>query len=140
MRARIRESSEADDCLQDIRLRVTRSIHDFRNGADFAPWLFAIAANAVRNAVTRVRRHAEVPAGVADRAPDPPARLLLAESREAVRAAVARLPERYRQVLDLRVARGLSHRRVATRLRISEGAARVLFCRALKALRRELER
>jgi len=48
---------------------------------------------------------------------------------------MANLSARQREVIGLRLERGLSHRRVAAELQVSEGAARVLFCRALAALR-----
>ena len=56
-----------------------------------------------------------------------------------VRKALDGLIESYREVLRLRLLEGLPHAEVAARIQKSEGATRVLYCRALAALREELE-
>jgi len=132
----VRNFADAEDCLQEIRLRVTRAIPRFRTGAPFAPWLFSIAANAVRNAHSRTRRSPSLVEDPADSSADAVARLIREEEVGKAKQAVATLPDRYREVLLYRIQQGLSHREVALALGVSEPAARVLFCRALKSLRR----
>ncbi len=135
VRASLRNGADAEDCLQEIRLRVTRSISRFHDGAPFEPWFFRVAGNAVRNAISRNRRSPPLPAEVADPAPGVATRLIVKESADAAWRALRGLPDRYREVLLFRLQQGLSHREIARSFEISEGAARVLFCRALKALR-----
>jgi RNA polymerase sigma-70 factor (ECF subfamily) len=55
-------------------------------------------------------------------------------------AALARLPDDYREVVILRNLEGLSHEEVARRMDRSAGAVRMLWVRALTRLREELDR
>jgi len=68
----------------------------------------------------------------------PSARLQRREAGERVRAALARLSERDREVLELRHLEQLSIREIAGVLGISEGAVKVRHVRALERLRERL--
>jgi RNA polymerase sigma-70 factor (ECF subfamily) len=57
------------------------------------------------------------------------------EQRLLLAAALERLPDDYRQVILLRNIEGLPHDEVAQRMNRSEGAVRMLWVRALAALR-----
>jgi RNA polymerase sigma factor (sigma-70 family) len=56
------------------------------------------------------------------------------EKAERLRAAIARLPEHYREVVELAYVHGLSHAEIAARLAIHETKSRVLLSRALSRL------
>ena len=109
------------------------------------PWLYRIATNACldelrhRKLIRWMRLdfsegdEAPVPEPVA---PDDPADALLrAEDARCVRAALARLPERYRTALLLREAEGLSCEEIGEALGISRSAAKVLLFRAREKLK-----
>ena len=112
---------EAEDAAQEAFVTAYRSLATWRGDGPFAGWLATIATRiAVRRAAkrrptVRIDVAADLgPAGAADAllarataaspsaAPDPSARLLEAERSEAVRRAVARLDEPYREVVALR--------------------------------------
>jgi RNA polymerase sigma-70 factor (ECF subfamily) len=59
--------------------------------------------------------------------------------RAAVRHAMSNLPERNAMALELRVGLDLPYAEVASRLGITEGAARVRVCRALSQLHESME-
>jgi RNA polymerase sigma-70 factor (ECF subfamily) len=65
----------------------------------------------------------------------PSAGLRRHEQRDRVRAALARLPDRDREVLVLRCLEDLSTAEAAAVLGVSEGAARVRLLRAMQRLR-----
>jgi RNA polymerase sigma-70 factor (ECF subfamily) len=69
------------------------------------------------------------------RGPSPSRQARLGELRERVRAALAALPERDREVLVLRYLEGLSNADAAAVLGVTEGALRVRHVRAIERLR-----
>jgi RNA polymerase sigma-70 factor (ECF subfamily) len=69
----------------------------------------------------------------------PSHQLLRVEQRERVRAALARLSERDREILALRALEQLSAAEVAALLKITERAAKARFSRALERLRNHLD-
>ena len=69
----------------------------------------------------------------------PEERLLAAETRELIRAAIDRLPPAQRAVISLRDVEGWSADEVRNALDLSESNQRVLLHRARSKVRRELE-
>ena len=66
---------------------------------------------------------------------DPLESVVLGEEQDAVRSAFARLSERDRELLELRVVAGLSAEEVASVLDMRPGAVRTAQSRALERLR-----
>jgi RNA polymerase sigma-70 factor (ECF subfamily) len=132
---------EADDAVQDGFLSAWRAIDRFDPARPFRPWLLRIVVNAARDAArrARVRRteplHPEFAGGAAgpDRATD---RALL---REALRDAMATLPDRQRVAVTLFDAEGFSHAEIAESLGIPEGTVRSDVFHGRRALRARLK-
>src|SRR5207245_5823316 len=61
----VRESADAEDCVQDALLSAWRSIGSFQ-GDSFRAWIFRIATNRALDRLRMKRRHPELPL-------DPPA-------------------------------------------------------------------
>jgi len=129
----------AQDVSQDAFLKAFRALGGFRGDAAFRTWLLTIAANAARGALRRQGRRKEteleaVPSIASDeRGPDE-ATELSSESARA-RAALARLPEKQRLSVQLRVDEGLSFREIAEVVGSTEGAARVNYFHGVRKLR-----
>jgi RNA polymerase sigma-70 factor (ECF subfamily) len=130
----------ADDLLQATFLKLHGARGRWRPGERLRPWIFAIAAN-VR--VDWARRHGraaeeelreeELPA--AANPGDPGADLLSRERGDRVRAALEKLPEPQRVVLQLHRFEGLGFAEIGRALGISEGAAKLRAFRAYGELR-----
>src|SRR5687768_9727559 len=119
-------------------LRALRGLDRFRGEASFRTWLLSIVANEAKSLLRRAGRRREAPLleeladqgrpGVAD------AVALRAEDARA-RALLARLPEKQRLAVQLRVDEGLSFREVGEVIGSTEGAARVNYHHGIRRLR-----
>ncbi len=133
----------AEDLTQKTFLRLHRQRHRYQRGSPVGPWVRTIARNLAVDEARRQGRSAErltregtLPERTAERRRD---RLEVEAERARVRAAVARLPDGQREVVELHKLEGLSFIEVAARLRIRPGAARVRAHRAYLVLRGLLE-
>jgi RNA polymerase sigma-70 factor (ECF subfamily) len=138
------DQAVADDLMQTTFLKLHRAKQAYDPARPLRPWLFTIAASVRRD---ELRRRYRLPSTAGEEelaraeavGPDPTVHQLKAEAADAVRAALARLPESQRTVLHLHRYEGLTFEEIAGVLGTSHGAVRVRACRAYERLRRELE-
>lgn len=136
--ARTTGSSEAaSELVQQTFLQLHRARRDFAAGRDFAPWLYAIAANLRRDWHRRRRRRPEEPVAEVELGSTPPAASTASE--RLVRRCVGRLPEGQRDVVVLHWFNELSMAEIARALGVGRSAVKVRAHRAYKALRSCLE-
>ena len=134
----LRDRAAAEDvtALAFERAYRRRLTFDRRRGEERA-WLFGIARNAALDELRRRRRVTSLtaePEDVADAGVDDGAEVAL--RRTAVRAALAELPARDREVIALKFHGGLRNAELAHVLGVSETAAGTLLYRAMEKLRR----
>ena len=147
--ARLGDSSDAEDAVQDVLVRAFRSLRSFDPARSWSSWLFTIAANRVKSryaAAASVRAlvdRAGVEAAMADEAAseaaNPERQALDALASESLRAAVATLHESYRAVVELYYFAGLGVADVAAALGIGVEAVKTRLFRARKELSRVLD-
>jgi RNA polymerase sigma factor (sigma-70 family) len=139
-----RNAADAEDAAQVGLTKAWRALPRFRRGAPFRPWLLAIVANEARNrrrAAGRreglaLRAAHELPSGGA--APSPEGRVLAAEQRAELLAALERLNESDRLVLSCRYLLELGEDETAEVLSVRRGTVKSRTARALARLRAEL--
>jgi RNA polymerase sigma factor (sigma-70 family) len=126
-RAVVSSDEEAWDAVHDAMASAIRSRGDFRGEGTLEAWLWRAVLNAAR---TRARRGGPLPEepGTNGHRADP-------VEREAVRRAVARLPERQRHVLFLRYYAGLDYEEIAAALEIKSGTVGPTLASAQTTLR-----
>jgi RNA polymerase sigma-70 factor (ECF subfamily) len=111
-----RNPAEADDIVQDAMLRAFRAFDGFRGDAA-KPWLLAIVRNCHLNMVGQKKRQAAVPLpendNFADADPTPEGRVMAADDGRRLNAALAKLPEEFREVVVLRELEEMSYREIA---------------------------
>jgi RNA polymerase sigma-70 factor (ECF subfamily) len=137
--AQLRNSAEAEDVTAQVFVKAYAAYDRFEpRAATPAAWLFRIARNALYDHHRRggVRERAEREAQRAEPEGSDPAalaedRILFGELLEAVRA----LPDRQREVIALRHRSDLGFKEIGELMECSEDAAKMLYHRALKALR-----
>lgn len=132
---------DASDLSQDTFLRAYRGLKNFRGQSSLSTWLYRIGVNVCLNRVS-VKTPASEPIEdhpqVDLRSESPTDRLLRNERASRVRAAIARLPEKQRMALILRMYHDLSHQEIADALGGSVGAAKANVFHALQNLRKLL--
>ena len=129
------DEAAVDDVAQDTLVSMASSIRSFRGEARFTTWLYRIARNRVVDHLRR-QRFAESlgddDVGEAQRISS------VIASRDAARALVARLPERYRHAVVLRDVERLSYTDAAQRLGLNVNTVKSHVARGRALLARAL--
>lgn len=134
----------AADATQETFTRAFAQLHQFREDAEIAPWIYGIARNVsleMRKARSRGDRHivAGDPPDVA--APGcPEASYLGREALRLVEGVLAELPEERRAILLLRLDHGLSYDDIAITMSLSVAKVKVEIWRAREILRERMDR
>jgi RNA polymerase sigma-70 factor (ECF subfamily) len=142
----IGDQTEADDIAQETFVRVYERVGGFRGRSKLSTWIYRIALNLSLERRRNIRRAAEVSwealaareSAPADPAPTPEEAAARASEAEAVRAAIDRLPERYRVPLVLCYMEELSLAQAAEIVGITEGGMKTRLHRARRMLLRRL--
>jgi RNA polymerase sigma-70 factor (ECF subfamily) len=149
----LQDEQDAADLAQETFARVYQHRAKFDPRQKFTTWLYAIAGNLVRDRYRWRARHPQVslqaqaePAQgrlqdhLPALAPSPDQSLQTRERADAVRQAVATLPEELRQPLLLAVYEELPQAEIATVLKCSVKAVETRIYRARQRLRPTLAR
>ena len=134
--------ADAHDLAQEAFVRVYRSLDRFRGDSAFKTWLYRIVVNLSLNHIKRTRREEmsrvdldDVSLPVGPRSLD---LLVEAERSEQVRGAIAKLPEKQKKTLILKVFHELKYTEIARIMKCSVGTAKANFFHAVQRLRREM--
>lgn len=148
-RGLLRNDEDARDAVQSAYVAAFRGISSFKGGSQLSTWLHRIVVNeALMKLRTRRRKPEEsieplLPAYLEDGhhvedftewATRADRLLEQKQSHEAVRAAIAELPESYRTVLMLRDIEEMSTDEVAAQLGVTSNAVKIRLHRARQAL------
>lgn len=146
----LHDREEALDAAQEVFLKAYRKAGKLEPKGELYTWLYRVATNYCFNKLRRRRIVRFLPIGAsheedrvawepADQAPTPDRQLAARERWQATRNAISRLPESQRAVLMLAKFEGLSYRRIAETLQITEGAVESRLFRAMRNLSRAQE-
>jgi len=149
--------ASASDVVQQTFLEAQRDLPRFHGESEeeWRAWLRRLLLNNLANFVRdyhgtakrEVGREVALEGGSSDGAirepaspsPTPSSEAVARETAEAVEAALAHLPEDYREVLRLRQQERLSFAEIGARMGRTDRAARMLWVRAVERLREVLE-
>ena len=139
-----RSASDAEDLTLRTFEHAFRSFHQYDPDKPIFPWLCAILTNCYRMDLRGKGRNAldfmDEPPEMPDERLDPAEVLAREADFEAVHAAVANLPERYRVLVVLRYFDELTVPQIATSLSLPEGTVKRRLHEAKDLLRYELVR
>jgi RNA polymerase sigma-70 factor, ECF subfamily len=144
-----RHPEDAEDAVQETLLQAVRDLKQWKPTAPLEAWLVTITVRTAQRVDQRSNRVAnrsdslDAPhedgntREVRDRsaASDPAAAAGAADTATRLAAAVAALPQKYREAVALRFQEGLSPKEIAELLGIPERTVRTHLLRGLRALR-----
>jgi RNA polymerase sigma-70 factor (ECF subfamily) len=133
---------DVEEVVQDTFVRAFASLESFRGDSPLRTWLFTIARRLLLDRRRSERRRGEqVEVEDADVMTefDPLDLMVADESARRMREAVARLTPTQREVFTLRVSEGLSYKEIADAVGSTEGAARVHYHNAMRAIKEFLK-
>jgi RNA polymerase sigma-70 factor (ECF subfamily) len=132
------ERNEVEELVQDTFVRAFGSLDGFRGDSSFRTWLFTIERRLLldrRRAEKRRRDRNELQEDDAATEFDALDSVLADETQARLQAAVKRLSPTQREVFTLRIAEGLSYKEIAAAVGTTEGAARVHYHNAMRAVK-----
>ena len=148
-------AQEAEDVTQEVFLKVSAALSNFRGGSSLSTWIYRIATNTALDHLRKTRPAQPEPeinnpasdglvpeetAGInGGGGPALDKELIRKEMNECIRGIVDGLPENYRMVLVLSEMEGFRDAEIARILGVSLETVKIRLYRARARLRRELE-
>jgi RNA polymerase sigma-70 factor, ECF subfamily len=151
--ARLIGPDQAEDVAQEVFVKISRSLGEFRNEAQLSTWIYRIATNAaldkVRSAEYRAALRTLPIEGSCESAPadifiesaevSSEQQAIRGEMTDCVRGLLNQLPESYRTVLILSDMEGMKDREIAEILDVTAEAAKIRLHRARARLRKIMD-
>ena len=150
--------AEAEDLTQEIFMKVSAALPNFRGDSQPSTWIYRIATNA---ALDRMRSPSYRPATLkcdlrneyednepevedqnawtGEKTPLIEQQIFHKEMNECIKGFINRLPESYRTVLVLSEFEGLKNNEIADILGVSAGMVKIRLHRARQRLKKELK-
>ena len=139
---RLGVEEDVDELVQDTFIRAFSALGSFRSDSSLRTWLFTIERRLVidrRRATARRGREVDIDDGHAATEYDALDGLVADEAAQRMASAIGRLTRLQRDVFTLRVQEGRSYKEIAEILDSSEGAARVHYHNAMRAVKEFLD-
>jgi RNA polymerase sigma-70 factor, ECF subfamily len=133
--------ARAEDCTQEVFLRVIEKRDSFNPAMRFSTWLYTIARNHCLNQLRNRTAYFEMQTDDLDRlghesqSGSADKKLIDEELGGIIRKSVAKLPENLRAVFVMREIEGLPHSEISEILNLGEANVRIQLHRAKKQLR-----
>jgi len=138
-------TGDAEDLVQETYLKALRGYASFQPGTNFRAWIFRILRNTFLTsraglAATRTLALEDEDEQAAPATLDTPESILLGKvDRQAIQAALEKLPVHFREVLLLCDAEEMSYQEISETLSIPMGTVMSRIYRARRALREALQ-
>lgn len=131
----VHQSDVAEDLTLEVFVRAFRSLHTFRPEYAFSTWLFRVATNLCIGHLQRQRLPTisldaaqfageEASFDLPDSMPTPQEALIQLQRIEQMHLAVAKLPAKYQQLMQLHYFEELSYEEVAERQHLPVGTVK----------------
>lgn len=135
--ARVGDSADADDILQNVFVKIHTHIHTLRKQDRLATWVYQITRNAIIDSYRARHPHQSMPAELgawdAPQESDPAAQI-----GKYLRILVNGLAQKYRTAIILAEYNGLTSEELGRRLGLSVSGAKSRLQRARSQLRKQL--
>lgn len=148
----LRNPADAEDAAQEAILKALSHLSQFRHESKFSTWLIQITINEARLKIRKDRRHLyesvdannvdengeQFAREIPDRRDTPSDSLQRRELRATLQRGLAKLSQKYREVLVLRDIQHLTVRETARVLHLTEGSVKTRLLRARLQMREAL--
>ncbi|HVA73609.1 MAG TPA: sigma-70 family RNA polymerase sigma factor [Acidimicrobiales bacterium] len=134
---RLGEAHEAQDVVQEAFTRAWVSAGRLQGDLRFYPWLRTIAGNLCTDVGRRRARVQPAPAVDTGSTEGGQEQIIDRVDLTLLEQAMSRLPERHRQILEMREAEGLTYEQLADQTGTTVGSVESLLWRARQGLRRQ---
>jgi RNA polymerase sigma-70 factor (ECF subfamily) len=134
---------DAEEAVQELWLRVHRSLSSLRDASSWRYWAYRILHHICLDLIRASRPYARVLGSAEGSAlvpVEPEAREEGSQRQRELAAWIQRMPEAYRRAVILRYLQKLTYAEMAEVLDISIGAAKSDVCRGLVWLEKRLEK
>lgn len=135
----LRDPDAARDATQETAVRVLRTLDQFRGGSTVTTWSIGIAINVCREMRRRGRRDDRRWRMEDAKETRADVEAQQGEERDALRQALAELPERQREAVVLRFFEELSVEDAARAMGCAEGTVKATVHQAVRALKEKLK-
>lgn len=139
---------EAEDIVQETFFRVYKNKHYYKEVAKFSTWIYTIAGNLAKTELRRRKRrkifsiHKETPLEkeleLPDLESDPEKEVNTTVTEKIIHDAIAKLPEKFREVIVLRDIQGFSYEDISGIIKVPLGTVKSRVNRARLKLQEDL--
>lgn len=137
---------DAMDITQEVFLRVFRFIKNFNAQSSFSTWIYRITVNVCKDILAKKRRIQELPLDgesedgeytidIEDFSYSPEAVMQSHQLRDSIASAIAKLPEKYRNIIIMRELNDMSYEDIGRVLDIEQGTVKSRISRGREKLR-----
>jgi RNA polymerase sigma-70 factor (ECF subfamily) len=152
--SRLVGQNEADDLTQEVFVKVSRSLSDFRGDAKLSTWVYRIATNVAMDRLRRPSIQQEASKAsvseegktfedrdlwTGEKKPSLDRQIIREEMSECVHEYIDELPGNYRAVVLLSEVEGLKNQEIADVLGISLDTVKIRLHRGRSKLKEKLE-
>jgi len=145
----VRNIDDADDILQDTFIKAYSAIHTYNQSYPFPAWLYKIASNTCIDYFRRKRIRPiafggiqQMQSSIQDLLPDTTiladVSLSNSETKIQLYKAIDKLPERYKETIQLRHFEELTYEEIAQKMNVPLGTVKITLFRARKMLLSQL--
>lgn len=125
------QDQDAADVLQDALIRILKGLQkNYREEGKFERWLRTVVITTALNALDKAKLKHEHPVDEIPFDAGAPPEAYAHLGAEALMKLIQALPDGYREVFNLYVIEGCTHREISAMLHISEGTSRSQLMRA----------
>lgn len=133
---------DAEDAVQEVYLKVFRTVGSYRGDSAFSTWLYRLTAN---HCLDILRRRKIIAFIGMDKAPDPPSKEDTSVGARShlspvIQKALARIPEKQKACLLMCEMEEMTYEEISVSLGISLGSVKSSIHRAKSAMKKHLEK
>jgi len=137
-----KDRSEAEDVLQEVFVKIFKSLNQFEDKGSFEGWLKRIAVNTAITNYRQNKKHSfhdditEVNETRIENTSDNDVEF----THEELLNVILELPDGYKMIFNLYAIEGYKHREIAEMLSIDVNTSKSQYSRARKLIQRKLEK